>query len=489
MIHRDVRRCPSCGQRFGPDAAFCPFDGIKLEPAPFDPGTDVLPGATRDGRYELIEVLGEGGMGRVYKVRHVALERTFAMKVLRRELATDEGLVTRFLDEVRATAAVTHPNVVQIMDCGVLTSGAPYFVMELLLGTTLRQILNGGPLSIERGIPIVRRVAAALGAAHAARVIHRDLKPDNVFVLDARLEGVPSSRPPEPMLGAPAAVDVRVVDFGASKIVGSSRITRTGVVFGTPHYMSPEQATGDSVDHRTDIYALGVIMYEMFTGRRPFDAETYMGVLTQHMFVAPIPPTEAGPQARGLGQIQDVILTCMAKKAEDRFASMREVVVALDRAATPVRTASRAEGASDPAPGPPDRSMGIDAVRLRAHPPRHATRLALSAAATAVLVLAGMGWACARCFSAEAGTSSPSQSSSPSSAPATSAGPSPPNRSDPDVPAAQPAAPVTLAQPETPSDAIAPSSASARRAAEPPARHLPSRALDDVGDPFAERPR
>jgi serine/threonine-protein kinase len=353
-------------------------------------------------------------------------------------------------------------------------------------------------LSIERGIPIVRRVAAALGAAHAARVIHRDLKPDNVFVLDARLEGVPSSRPSDPMEWAPAAIDVRVVDFGASKIVGSSRITRTGVVFGTPHYMSPEQASGDSVDHRTDVYALGVIMYEMFAGRRPFDAETYMGVLTQHMFVAPIPPTEVGPHARGLERIQDVILTCMAKKAEDRFASMREVVVELDRAATSARSAGRAEVASDPAPVPPDRlplSAGIDSGLPRAHAPRHATRLpvALSTVAMAALGLAATGWACARCFSAEAGTSSPSPSKSfsPSSAWATSAGPPPPSRSDPVVSAAHRAPAVTLAQPETPSDAFAPASASAsaRHAGEPPARHLPSRALDDVGDPFTDRPR
>jgi serine/threonine-protein kinase len=125
--------------------------------------------------------------------------------------------------------------------------------------------------------------------------------------------------------------DVRVVDFGAAKIIGSSRMTKTGIVFGTPHYMSPEQASGGPVDHRADIYALGIIMYEMFTGRVPFEADTYMGVLTQHMFVQPVPPSQVSDAAKELGALEQITLICLEKKPDDRFASMHDLVEALDR--------------------------------------------------------------------------------------------------------------------------------------------------------------
>ncbi len=321
-IRREIKHCPTCGQRFSRDAAFCPFDGVKLEGALFDPSGDPLLGALVDGRYEVISVLGEGGMGRVYEVRHAALDRTFAMKVLRPELARELDLGERFIREAKATASVKHPNVVQITDFGRFPDGIPYFVMELLEGQTLGEIIKaGGPLPAGRAIRVIRKVAGALGAAHEAGVVHRDLKPDNVFVVDGHDSGGTSG------------TDVRVVDFGAAKIVGSSRMTRAGVVFGTPHYMSPEQASGQSVDHRTDIYALGVIMYEMFTGRVPFEADTYMGVLTQHMFVQPERPSVVSESARDLGELENITLACLSKKPEERYASMADLVRAIDGAA------------------------------------------------------------------------------------------------------------------------------------------------------------
>ncbi len=332
-IRRGAKRCPTCEQRFSRDAAFCPFDGVTLQAASVDPLSDPLLRARIDGRYDVVGVLGEGGMGRIYEVRHVSLDRSFAMKVLRPELAREEDLAERFIREATATASVKHPNVVQITDFGRLPDGTPYFVMDLLVGHTLGEVIKAaGPITTGRAVRIVRKIAGALGAAHAAGVVHRDLKPDNVFLVGGSRDLVAADDPDRGRSLAllSYAADVRVMDFGASKIVGASRVTRAGVVFGTPHYMSPEQASGHPVDHRADIYAVGVIMYEMFAGRVPFESETYMGVLTQHMFVQPVPPSQVAEAAKELGDLESITLRCLAKKPEDRFDSMDELIRAID---------------------------------------------------------------------------------------------------------------------------------------------------------------
>jgi serine/threonine protein kinase len=293
---REIRRCVECQQQFSGEAMFCPFDGTKLATASWDPSKDSMLGKTVDGRYKLLSVLGEGGMGTVYEVQHTALNRSFAMKVLRRDVARDHELADRFTQEAKATAAVKHPNIVAITDFGRLDDETPYFVMELLSGETLADLIKRcGPLSPPRAARIVQQLAAGLRAAHEAGVVHRDLKPENVFLV-----GTPTAAPD-------AADDVRIVDFGAAKVAGAARLTKVGVVFGTPHYMSPEQASGQAVDHRADIYALGVIMYVMFTARVPFEADTYMGILTQHMFVQPTPPSRLLPDAgHALGALETV---------------------------------------------------------------------------------------------------------------------------------------------------------------------------------------
>jgi serine/threonine protein kinase len=319
-IRREAKQCPTCGQRFSRDARFCPFDGSKLEAATYDPMGDPLLGMTIDGRYEVVEVLGEGGTGRVYKVRHTTLDRMFAMKLLRRDLASDDELTARFIQEARATASVQHPNVVEITDFGKLEDGMPFLVTELLVGRTLGDLIKaGGPVPAVRATVILRQIASALAAAHAVGIVHRDLKPDNVFLIDATGQGGGHE-------------DVRIVDFGAAKVVGASRVTRDGIIFGTPHYMSPEQASGQPVDHRADIYSLGVIMYEMFTGKVPFEADTYMGVLTQHMFVKPVPPSQVSVAAQGLGALEEVTLVCLAKKPEERYGSMDRLAAEIERA-------------------------------------------------------------------------------------------------------------------------------------------------------------
>jgi eukaryotic-like serine/threonine-protein kinase len=477
-IRREIKRCPVCGHRFSREAAFCPFDGEKLERARFDPLRDPLIGSTIDGRYEIRELLGEGGMGLVYEVRHVSLDRSFAMKVLRRELARDEELAGRFIDEAKATAVVRHPHVVQITDFGRFPDATPYFVMELLTGRTLGEVIKaGGPIPAARAVRIVEQVAGALGAAHIAGVVHRDLKPENVFLVGG-------------MAGGQASDDVRVVDFGAAKIVGSSRITRQGIVFGTPHYMSPEQASGQPVDHRTDVYSLGVIMYEMFTGRVPFEADTYMGVLTQHMFVQPTPPSRVSPAARELGALEDITLACLAKRPEDRYGSMAELVAALAEV-----TVAHAEGRSDPPPRgssrppasvryrmadelePPslaEMRVAIDSVL----PPRRPVPWGWLAAIGGLFGVLLVTW-----YLAE-------RHRDPAALPVVTVPPMPP----PPPPAAASATGVTSDNPPSTGTSSVPAAPTVPAAASfpPPARRAPRPAppsprIDDVGDPFAAR--
>jgi len=309
--------CPTCGSHFSPDGRFCPFDGSALVAASgWDPSSDTLLGSVVDGRYEILSVIGEGGMGTVYEARHQALGKRFALKALRKDLALDTEIAERFIHEARTAAAVSHPGLVEITDFGRLESGQVYFVMELLEGQSLAALLRtGGPLPAARGLDIVRQLVHALKAAHDASIVHRDLKPDNIHV----------------GRGNAGADLVKIVDFGLAKVIGSSRLTRSGMVFGTPHYMSPEQAAGEVVDHRADIYALGVVMYEMFTGKVPFEADSYMGVLTKHMYVAPAPPGELSPELKSLGALEDVILRCLQKRPAARYDHLEALLADLDQ--------------------------------------------------------------------------------------------------------------------------------------------------------------
>ena len=369
-LRHEIKRCPECGQRYSVDGMFCPFDGVRLVSDRWDPSGDTLLGKTIGGRYEVIAVLGEGGMGTVYKVRHSALGRHFAMKVMRLDMASDDKLAARFIQEARATAAVKHPNIVSITDFGHLESDKrPYFVMDLLQGQTLSELLKEGPLSPTRGVGIVIRIASALSAAHEAGIIHRDLKPENIFIVD------------DDELG------VRVVDFGAALIVGASRITKTGVVFGTPHYMSPEQAGGQPVDHRADIYSLGVIMYEMFTGRVPFEADTFMGVISQHMFVKPISPSEVAPGIRDLGSLEAVILKSLEKTPALRYATMDALARDLDRARRPKREGLVSLLSAGPPAGADDAPLKADGVGRIADSRRALWAVTITAVAVLVVVM------------------------------------------------------------------------------------------------------
>ncbi|MCB9627161.1 MAG: serine/threonine protein kinase [Sandaracinaceae bacterium] len=269
---------------------------------------DPLVGTTIDGRYFVERVLGEGGMGLVYLGKHIVLGKPLAVKVLRPDVSKDQEIITRFRQEAQSASSIGNQHIIDISDFGTLPDGSTYFVMEFLDGTDLSgAIEKAGQMPANRVVHVAKQLAQALGAAHENGIVHRDLKPDNVYLIKR---------------GGDTDF-VKVLDFGIAKVGGSnSKLTRAGQVFGTPHYMSPEQCSGSNVDHRTDIYAIGVMLYEMVTGDVPFDADNLMGILTKHLYEDPIPPTQKN--ANLPRELEAVILKAMSKQTETRYQNMGE---------------------------------------------------------------------------------------------------------------------------------------------------------------------
>ena len=436
--------CPACGSRFSPDGRFCPFDGTPLVAAAgWDPSRDALLGSLIDGRYEVLSAIGEGGMGTVYEVRHRALGKRFALKALRKELALDSDIAARFIQEARTAAAVSHPGLVEITDFGRLESGQVYFVMELLEGQSLAALLrNGGPLPAARGLAVVRQLVHALKAAHDASIVHRDLKPDNIHV--GRGDG--------------DADIVKIVDFGLAKVIGSSKLTAAGMVFGTPHYMSPEQAAGEVVDHRADIYALGIVMYEMFTGKVPFEADSYMGVLTKHMYMAPAPPSELSPALKSLGALEEVILRCLQKRPQARYENLTALLAELDERLPYVAPSARTSRV-------PHASLLADQLELPSHEEAAAARgfRYWPALVVALAFVAGVGAVVA--LRTRAGASAKAQ---PSAATSATASPAPPSARPPH------GGELTQSASAAPSPASNPASSAAPRPLPPTRKPTPS---------------
>jgi serine/threonine-protein kinase len=310
-----------------------PYGTAASNPASVDP----LLGQTLAGRYLIQRKLGEGGMGAVYQATHNVLEKQVALKVLHGEFARKPDLVERFMQEAKSASRIRHENVIDISDFGTTPEGLVFFAMELLKGHDLheeiaRARLAGQLLPWERSKRIFLQICAALSAAHALGIVHRDLKPENIYLVD--------------FLGEPDFV--KLLDFGIAKLTdvgdGERKLTRTGMLFGTPEYMSPEQARGDTVDHRVDVYAMGCILYQLVTGRVPFEAENFMGVLSLHLTApAPVVPPEVLDSTGAPRALAGVIDNALAKDRNQRFSSIDELARAVrrvsgDQATGPIAT-------------------------------------------------------------------------------------------------------------------------------------------------------
>ena len=340
--------CPTCRETFPDDAVACPRDGSALvstlalaeaatlpempaapPPAPSG-GFDSLVGANLANRYTIIRRIGEGGMGAVYEARHVLIGKRVAVKVLLEKFLSKSDFVARLLQEARLASSIGHENIVDVIDFGTTDDGRSFVVMEFLEGESLAQLLmREAPLPVERSLRLGRQVASALSAAHAKGIVHRDVKPENVYIVrrgDADF--------------------VKVVDFGISKAVHQGqgdqgfgeeeqqplRLTHTGLLLGTPLYMSPEQARGaEDLDHRVDIWSLGVMLYECLTGEVPFRANNYLGIIAQVLNHVPVPPSQLRPELGIPEAVEAVVMRAMEKDRARRTASMEDLERELER--------------------------------------------------------------------------------------------------------------------------------------------------------------
>jgi serine/threonine protein kinase/HEAT repeat protein len=305
-----MRVCTSCRRLLRPDAHQCPSDGAASEVV------ETLPKDTRLGAYKIDRVLGEGGMGFVYEATHEVLNRRTAIKMLRPELAKLEQIVTRFLNEAKAVNLIDHQNIVSVYDYGDGVDGGVYFVMEFLEGETLDDLMRKRqPMPIPMLLHVFGQIAKALAAAHAKRIVHRDLKPGNVFVVP---------REDNPYF-------IKLLDFGIAQLRGQGAIqglTIAGTVMGTPQYMSPEQISGGEVDARSDVWALGVMMYRAATGQAPFKGEEFAELADKILFRPLVPAGEILPLPAELSKL---IASCLERRIQDRCQSVGDLIAGLER--------------------------------------------------------------------------------------------------------------------------------------------------------------
>jgi len=289
------------------------------EPLLWSDGSELLA-----SKYRLIKPLGKGGMGEVFLAEHTTIEKRVAIKVLLEERAKQPNQKDRFLNEAKATARIRHPNVIDISDFGEMNNGLVYFVMEYLDGQDLKQLLRRKRLlRWKESVPILLQLCSALGAAHQAGVVHRDLKPDNVYLIEQH--GTENF--------------VKVLDFGLAKMIhepAAKKLTKTGIIVGTPAFLSPEQVKGDKVDHRADVYAIGLIMYRMLSGKLPFKAKTVVEMLRKQLMEKPPPLTAAAPDAGIPAAAEEVVLRALCKDPDERYQNAEELGKAIAAAATTV---------------------------------------------------------------------------------------------------------------------------------------------------------
>ncbi len=312
--------CPSCRKSFDAEVEVCPEHGISLLPdayvaqldRPLEPGTMV-------GEYRIDAKIGEGGFGAVYRATHPLIGKSAAVKVLGRQFSSDPQMVSRFISEARSVNQIRHRNIIDIFSFGALPDGRQYYVMELLDGIPFdRYLRQHGPLPFAVALPILRGIARALDAAHQQGIVHRDLKPENVFLVETE-EGPPTAK---------------LLDFGIAKLMrdeGKEHKTRSGMAMGTAYYMSPEQCHGRNVDARTDVYAFGCMVFEVLTGKVPFDGDSQMAVLVKHVSIPAPRPSDVQP---ALSPAFDApVLAMLAKDPAGRPASIGQALDALADAA------------------------------------------------------------------------------------------------------------------------------------------------------------
>jgi eukaryotic-like serine/threonine-protein kinase len=285
---------------------------------PQDPfiGRDIL-----NGQFQILQKIGSGGMGAVYKAVQPQMNRMVGVKILHPKLANRKDLVSRFRREARAMSQLTHPNTVKVFLYGELEDGSLYIIMEFLEGKNLNQtVRSDGPFPVERALPILIQACGALHEAHTAGIIHRDLKPENIFLVQS----------------APFHDYPKVLDFGLAKVgerqmrPGSVILTQEGMVFGTPEFMSPEQAQGKTLTPGSDIYSLAVILYEILTGKLPFDAKTAMDYIQLHVTGKPLLLGQRVPGKTFPPLLEQIVDRALAKKPEDRFATAAEFADAME---------------------------------------------------------------------------------------------------------------------------------------------------------------
>ena len=338
-----MKRCPSCNTIHPDSTLFCPRDGSALIDADL-----WSPGMVIRGKYRLIGKIGQGGMGAVFKASHVLFDELRALKVMNRDLMSDELLVKRFKQEAVMARKLDHPNAVRVDDIDEAEDGRPFMVMEYIEGQGLKELIHdAGPLPARRAAAIARQVAAGLGAAHAVGMVHRDIKPANIVLIQTA-EGE----------------QAKVLDFGIAKLkearadaTSGFTLTGTGMVIGTPQYMSPEQALGrrgSDLDGRSDLYSLGIVLYQMLSGELPFKADTAMGLLLAHINAAPKPILEARPDLHIPTALARVVMQCLEKQPDGRPRDAAAFIAAIDAAlegdATAAPHAPSAVAASPTAP-------------------------------------------------------------------------------------------------------------------------------------------
>ena len=319
-----MKYCATCKTVYPADFQCCPKDGSALSSS-----SELLPGMVIRDKYQILQQIGAGGMATVYQVRHLAFNEIKAIKLINSQLADGDQFSKRLRSEAVIARKLQHPNAVHVEDLDRTEDGRPFIVMEYVEGQNLRAVIRqNGPLPTLRALRIAAQVASALAAAHKLGIIHRDIKPDNIH-----------------LISQPDGTDfVKVLDFGIAKFTqdmsSSAPRTGSGLVVGTPQYVSPEQAMGrhgGELDGRSDLYTLGIVLYEMLTGRLPFDSDTPVGLLVHHLHTAPVPPDELRPDLAIPHAVSEVLMKALEKNPEQRFRNADEMLIAINSVEEQVR--------------------------------------------------------------------------------------------------------------------------------------------------------